>query len=125
MNWKSYVEKQNAKTYVLPEGWSSKEEVAEQLECSPDRVKDRLKPGIASGEIEAQQFKVWSEERKQVIVVMAYRHRGSDTSPRLKVWTQDEEKKAIALKKAGKTWRQIGEALGRSMHSVRQHLRLK
>ena len=125
MNWKTYVEKQNAKTYVLPEGWSSKEEVAEQLGCSPDSVRDRLKPGIASGEIEAQQFKVWSEERKQIMMVMAYRHRGAEAPGKLKPWTPEEEKKGLALKKAGKTWREIAEALGRTMASVRQRLRTK
>jgi hypothetical protein len=119
MNWKSYVEKQNAKTYVLPEGWSSKEEVAEQLECSPDSVRDRLKPGIASGEIEAQQFKVWSEERKQIMMVMAYRHRGANTP---KGWTPEEEAKARSLRKHGKTWGEIGAVIGRTRDAVRKRL---
>jgi predicted transcriptional regulator len=123
MNWKTYVEKQNAKTYVLPEGWSSKEEVAEQLGCSPDSVRDRLKPGIASGEIEAQQFKVWNEERKQIVMVMAYRHRGSvEAHQKLKPWTPEEEKKALEMKKQGKTWGEIGKALGRTGEAIRKRL---
>ncbi len=72
MNWKSYVEKQNEKTYVLPQGWDSRDTVAAQLECSPERVDEHLRPALKSGEIQKQQFRVWDKNLKRVVMVIAY-----------------------------------------------------
>lgn len=73
MNWKTYVEKQNEKTYTLPAGWDARDKVAEALECSPERVDEHLRPGLKSGEIEKQQFRVWDSTLKRIVVVIAYR----------------------------------------------------
>lgn len=73
MNWKAYVEKQNATTYTLPPGWDAREKVAEALECSTERVDEHLRPGLKSGEIEKQQFRVWDAALKKIVVVVAYR----------------------------------------------------
>jgi predicted ArsR family transcriptional regulator len=73
MNFKRIVESSNAKTYVLPEGWTPREKVAEQLECSPDRVGQHLAPAIKEGTVEVKIFPVWDKITKKVVRVTAYR----------------------------------------------------
>ena len=73
MNWKSYVEKKNAKTYVLPPGWDSRDTIAEQLECSPEKVDDHLRPSLRSGEVVKEIFSVWDPALKRLARVIAYR----------------------------------------------------
>ena len=73
MNWKTHVEQQSAKTFVLPAGWDSREKIAEQLECSPDRVRLLLAHGIKNGEIETNVFPVWDKITKRVNRVTAFR----------------------------------------------------
>lgn len=63
MNWKSEVNKMNTAAYSWPKGWSSREEIAEQLECSPERVREVLNPGIKAGTIECKDFKIWEDGR--------------------------------------------------------------
>lgn len=53
----------NAAAYSWPKGWSSREEIAEQLECSPERVREVLNPGIKAGTIESKDFKIWEDGR--------------------------------------------------------------
>lgn len=72
-NWNKTVNEINRKRYVIPEGWDTREVVAEQLECAPDRVADLLKPGLQSGEIERQEFSVWDEARRLTTRVVCYR----------------------------------------------------
>ena len=78
MNWKSLVEAQNKKTYVLPQGWDSRDKVAEQLECSVDNVRVLLGPAIRNKTVEVQQFPVWDDVTKKVIRITAYRRRVTD-----------------------------------------------
>ena len=73
MNWKTLVDTQNAKSYVLPPGWDSREKVAEQLECSPDRVRILLAPALRSGAIETDVFPVWCQITKRIIRTTAFR----------------------------------------------------
>lgn len=75
MNWKLLVEAQNRKTYVLPEGWDSRDKVAEQLECSVDNVRVLLGPAIRAKTVEVAQFPVWDDITKKVQRVTAYRRR--------------------------------------------------
>lgn len=63
MNWKSEVNKMNTAAYSWPKGWSSREDIAEQLECSPERVREVLNPGIKAGTIECKDFKIWEDGR--------------------------------------------------------------
>ena len=63
MNWKNLVNKTNATTYKWPEGWDTREEVADQLECSPDRVREVLAPAIRAGAVEVKDFKIWEDGR--------------------------------------------------------------
>jgi hypothetical protein len=74
-NWKSVVEKQIKQVYRWPDGWDTREAVAEQLECSPDRVSQHLAPCIRAGEIEGQSFPVWDDVLKRVVRVTGYRKR--------------------------------------------------
>lgn len=73
MNWKNFVEKQNEKLYVLPAGWDSREEVAAQLGCAPDRVNEHLRPGIQSRQVEVKVFPVWDKVAKRKVSTTAYR----------------------------------------------------
>ena len=73
MNWKLHVEKTNARTYTLPEGWDSREKIAEQLDCSADGVRRALAPAIKAGEIETNVFPVWCPITKRIQRTTAYR----------------------------------------------------
>lgn len=72
-NWLKAVNDINKEKYSIPEGWDTKEQVAEKLQCAPDRVADLLKPGIQSGEFERQEFSVWDETRRLTTRVTCYR----------------------------------------------------
>lgn len=117
MNWKKLVENKNAKTYVLPEGWDSRDTIAEQLECSPEKVRDHLRPALKSGEVLEQQFKVWNSDLGRCVMVTAYKEAKNANAPEFSL------EKAKALKKAGKSWNQIGAELGVSGDSIRAKLR--
>jgi hypothetical protein len=78
VNWKALVEAQNKKTYVLPQGWDSRDRVAEQLECNVDNVRVLLGPAIRNKTVEVQQFPVWDDVTKKVIRITAYRRRVTD-----------------------------------------------
>jgi len=63
MKWRTLINKTNASTFKWPEGWDTRERVAEQLECSPDRVREVLAPAIRAGAVEVRDFKVWEDGR--------------------------------------------------------------
>lgn len=73
MNWKQYVETQNAKTYQMPAGWTPQDKIAKQLGCSPDRVNERLRPSINAREVEVKPFSVWDRPTKRIVRVFGYR----------------------------------------------------
>ena len=79
-NWKTVVEKQNAKAYARPKGWDSREDVAEALECSPERVATLLAPGIRSGEVERKEFTVWDNELKRLTRGIFFRETPKDAA---------------------------------------------
>lgn len=120
MNWKKLVETKNAKTFVLPAGWDSRDTVAEQLDCSPEKVRDHLRPALKSGDVIEQQFKVWNSDLKRCVMVTAYRE--SDKSSPVSSSAFDIAR-AKALKAAGKSYAEIGAELGISGDSVRGKLR--
>jgi hypothetical protein len=78
VNWNALVEAQNRKTYVLPAGWDSRDAIAEQLECSPDRVRVLLGPALRAKTVETSVFPVWDEVTKKVMRITAYRRRPTD-----------------------------------------------
>jgi hypothetical protein len=63
MNWRKLVNNTNASTFKWPAGWDTRETVAEQLECSPDRVREVLAPAIRAGAVEVKDFKIWEDGR--------------------------------------------------------------
>ena len=77
-NWNRTVNEINRKKYVIPPGWDTREQVAESLQCAPDKVADLLKPGIQSGDIEKQEFPIWDDGRRMTVRVACYRVRGAD-----------------------------------------------
>jgi len=80
-NWKNILEKQNAAAYAWPRGWTSRDDVAEQLECSPDRVASLLAPGIRDGTVERQDFTVWDARLKRLVRITGYRETGRGETP--------------------------------------------
>lgn len=72
-DWLKIVHKEQAKLYVLPEGWDTKETVAIKLGCQPERVRTLLEPAIKNKVVETQQFRVYDKETHRVTPVTAYR----------------------------------------------------
>lgn len=75
MNWQKAIDKINVEKYSIPAGWDTREKIAEELQCSPDRVNELLKGGIASGAFETQEFPVWDVKRRLTIRVRCYRQK--------------------------------------------------
>jgi DNA-binding CsgD family transcriptional regulator len=117
MNWKNYVEKKNAKTFVIPPGWDSRDEIANQLECSPERVDDHLRPALKSGEVTKQVFRVWDEVLKKIVNIVAYQQAAKA------VPVAPDIAAMLKLKASGKTNAEIGAAIGKSVGAVRGLLR--
>ena len=72
-NWKNIVSSSNAKQYKWPAGWQTRDQVAEELECSRDRVAEVLSPAIEQGIIERRPFSVWDPVTRRKITVFGYR----------------------------------------------------
>jgi hypothetical protein len=73
MNWKNFVEESHAKAFKLPQGWDSRDDIAEQLDCNPDRVRSLLAPALKAGTIETGVFPIWDDITKKIVRVTAYR----------------------------------------------------
>lgn len=73
MNWKNLVEAENARTYVLPDGWDPKEKIAEEIGCADDSVRRTLAPAVKAGIVESNVFPVWDPVTKRIVRVTAYR----------------------------------------------------
>lgn len=75
--WKKILNTQNAKHFKWPEGWDTAEEVASQLECSPERVREHLAPSIRSGEVEVKVHTIWCSLSGRKISKTGYRMAGA------------------------------------------------
>ena len=75
-NWKKFVEKSQSETYVLPAGWTSRDDVAVQLGCSTDRVRVMMAPAIKARTVECRAFPVYDPITKRVVRTTAYREAG-------------------------------------------------
>lgn len=71
--WNKIVSDHNRRAYKWPSGWSTREEIAEELECSPERVQEILAPAIRAGEVERAQHPIWDEATRRKIMVTGYR----------------------------------------------------
>ena len=72
-NWKFIVEKEQARVNILPPGWDSRDKVAADLGCSPDRVRQYMAPLIKARTVEMRVFPVFDKLLKKTVRVMAYR----------------------------------------------------
>jgi hypothetical protein len=79
-NWIKTVNEINHKRFTIPPGWETRDQVAESLQCAPDKVADILKPGIASGDIDKYDYPVWDEKRRMAVKVPCYRIAGPKNS---------------------------------------------
>lgn len=118
-NWKKEVSKINAEAFVLPDGWTSREDVAAQLECSEDRVDDNLRAGLKSGRFIKQSHKVWNESLGRCIPVIAYHDTAEDAKP---IPVDVPVSKLRALKEEGKSYAEIGLQFGLSGGAVKGRL---
>ncbi len=119
-NWKKEVDKINSETFVLPDGWTSREDVAKQLECSEDKVDDNLRAGLKSGRFVKQSHKVWNDTLGRCVLVIAYHDTELDakqSAPEVDI------EKLKALQAEGKTYAEIGKVVGMNGGAVRGKLR--
>ena len=72
-NWNRIIENSNKKAYKWPDGWDSKETIAEQLECSPERVAEHLSSAIRNGEVEKKLITCWDDALKRKVSAFGYR----------------------------------------------------
>ena len=76
---KRLVAKSNAAKYMWPKGWMTREEAADELECSPTRVDEILRLSIADGNVKRTIFSVWSAQLERVVKLPGYREaKGSE-----------------------------------------------
>lgn len=120
MKWKKLADEINAKTYVLPEGWDSREVVAEQLECSPDKVDDQLRPALKSGLVIKQTYPVFDKALGRKVNVVAYHDTSGDNA---QPSVEFDLERAKTMKQGGKSYAEIGAALGCSGEAARAKLR--
>lgn len=122
-NWKKEVDRINSETFVLPEGWTSREDVAKELECSDEKVDDHLRPGLKSGRFIKQAHKVWNEMLGRAVLVTAYHDAALDLKPKQDATIKVDIEKLKELKNTGKSYAEIGAEVGKSGDSVRALLR--
>jgi DNA-binding Lrp family transcriptional regulator len=125
MNWKNYVVDLQRQTYRLPPGWDSREDIAAQLDCSPERVLDHLRPAIKSGAVEQGSFEVWDEKLGRKVRVTAYRKAPTKSPTKSPCKCADPEalgkpraEVIAALRDEGRSWSQVGAALGMSKQAA-------
>jgi hypothetical protein len=80
-NWLKLTNEINRKRYTIPDGWETRDQVAESLQCAPDKVADLLKPGVQSGDIERREFPVWDDTRRLAVRITCYRIATSEPEP--------------------------------------------
>lgn len=95
-NWLKKVNDINKKRFVIPEGWETRDQVAESLQCDPSKVSDLLKPGVESGEIERQMFPVWDAGRRMAVSTVCYRLAGATAKAPQKAATSDLDSRIAA-----------------------------
>lgn len=118
-NWKKLVQQANAETFRLPEGWTAREKVAEQLGCSVERVGDAMRPLIASKppRAEARAFEVWDSGLERRVRVMAYRE---IIAQRTTAPMTNRAKTIAELRGQGLSFSEIAQKLGCSKTNVQR-----
>jgi hypothetical protein len=85
MTWKSLAKRTNS----LPEGWSTADEIATDLDCEPAEVPKILASALRDGLVEKQNFPCWQPGSRQLLYQTGYRQRpaGTKSSPTLATGT--------------------------------------
>ena len=63
MSWKSLAKRTNS----LPEGWSTPDEIASDLDCEISEVPKILAASIRDGQVEKQNFPHWQPGSRQLL----------------------------------------------------------
>jgi hypothetical protein len=71
MTWKALAKRTNS----LPEGWSTTDEIATDLDCEPSEVPKILAAAIRDGQVEKQNFPCWTPGSRQLLYQTGYRQR--------------------------------------------------
>jgi hypothetical protein len=79
MSWKSLAKRTNS----LPEGWSTPDEIASDLDCEISEVPKILASALREGLVEKQNFPCWTPGSRQLLYQTGYRQRpaGAKSSP--------------------------------------------
>ena len=77
MSWKSLAKRTNS----LPEGWSTPDEIASDLDCEISEVPKILAAAIRDGQVEKQNFPHWQPGSRQLLYQTGYRQRTAGTKP--------------------------------------------
>ena len=70
---KQVVAKSFATKYAWPKGWLTREQAADDLECSPERVDEILRLPIQDGSVSKEHFPVWNPKLERVVKQPGYR----------------------------------------------------
>lgn len=71
MTWKSLARRTNS----LPEGWSTTDEIATDLDCEPSEVPKILASAIRDELVEKQNFPHWQPGSRQLLYQTGYRQK--------------------------------------------------
>lgn len=71
-NWKSLIERDQSQRYVLPPGYTSVEDIAEEMNTTPDRVRVLLREASKQGTVKQGVFPVFDKITKSIKRVTAY-----------------------------------------------------
>jgi hypothetical protein len=77
MTWKHLAKRTNS----LPEGWSTPDEIAADLDCEISEVPKILAAAIRDGQVEKQNFPHWQPGSRQLLYQTGYRQRTAGTKP--------------------------------------------
>jgi hypothetical protein len=77
MTWKALARRTNS----LPEGWSTPDEIAADLDCEINEVPKILAAAIRDGQVEKQNFPCWTPGSRQLLYQTGYRQRTPGTKP--------------------------------------------
>ena len=67
------VAKSHATKYAWPKGWLTRDQAADDLECSPERVDEILRLPIHDGSVSRELFPVWNAKSERVVKLPGYR----------------------------------------------------
>jgi hypothetical protein len=77
MTWKSLAKRTNS----LPEGWSTPDEIAADLDCEINEVPKILAAAIRDKLVERQNFPCWTPGSRQLLYQTGYRQLTPGTNP--------------------------------------------